>query len=66
MSNFIELTRTDGCAMLMNKHHITTVSKSLTNEKNSVVRFNNGQYQEVIDPYDDIKFILGEASNACR
>jgi len=42
------------------------VSKSLTNEKNSVVRFNNGQYQEVIDSYDDIKFILGEASNACR
>lgn len=66
MSNFIELTRTDGCAILMNKHHITTVSKSLTNEKNSVVRFNNGQYQEVIDSYDEIKLILEGKIDACK
>ena len=66
MSQFIELTRPDGCAILLNKYHITLVTRSVTNNTTVVVRLNNGLYQEVTEPYEEVKAFLEEKTYACK
>lgn len=66
MTNFIELTRPDGCAILFNKHHITLVTRSTSNNNIVVVRLNNGLYQEVAEPYEEVKAFLEEKVYACK
>ena len=65
--SFIELTRPDNTAILLNKYHITSVSQSVDYPKSRLmIRMNNGQTQEVIDAYEDVKEMLEGKTDACK
>lgn len=64
--SFIELTRPDNTSILINKYHISTISNSVSNKDRLVIKMNNGQTQEVIDDYKDVKLILEGKIDACK
>ena len=64
--SFIELTRIDGEKILINKYHVSSVSKSLGREKCLVVRLNSGQMQEITDDYNSVKVLLEGKNNECK
>lgn len=64
--SFIELTRADKTAILLNKYHISSVSMSLDNPGHIKIRMNNGSVQDVMDSYEDVKDILAGKTDVCK
>jgi hypothetical protein len=65
--SFIELTRVDNTAILLNKYHITSVSRSVDHpNKRLIIRMNNGQTQEVLDDYKTVVLLLEGKYDACK